>query len=244
MDIEAFVFDAYGTLYDVQSVSQITETEYPEHGDLITQVWRLKQLEYTWLRSQMEAYRSFWEVSEESLEYTLNAIGVSHDKATRDRILEKYLHLDPYPDALDALEALKGVPTAILSNGNQEILDTLVKNTGLDTKLDAVISVDKAGIFKPHGKAYELVEQRLGVKPENVIFVSSNSFDACAAKNFGFQVSWIERVTPTALATEIAAAKTVPPSTLFKILRMQLENFDMAPDHRLKTLTDLKQLAK
>lgn len=242
MTIEAFVFDAYGTLYDVHSVSQTTSQEFPDHGDLVTQVWRLKQLEYTWLRSQMQAYRNFWEVSEESLVYTLKAIGLPTDKDIIDRIMDKYLHLDPYPDCLKALDSLSGVPLAILSNGNQEILDVLVKNTGLDSRLDAVISVDQLRKFKPHPTAYELVEKTLGVKPENVMFVSSNSFDATAAKNFGFQVAWIERVTPEAMAAEIASKDVVDPSTMFKILRMQLENFDLEPDHRLTSLADLASL--
>ncbi|ASJ74778.1 haloacid dehalogenase type II [Granulosicoccus antarcticus] len=244
MTIEAFVFDAYGTLYDVHSVSQLTEEEFPGRGDLITQIWRLKQLEYTWLRSQMQVYRDFWEVSEESLVYTLKAIGLSTDKVVVNRILDKYLHLDPYPDCLSALDALKGYPLAILSNGNQEILDKLVKNTGLDTRLQSVISVDKVKTFKPHPTAYELVEQTLGIKPENVMFVSSNSFDATAAKNFGFQVAWIERVTPEALAAEVASQEVVGPSTMFKLLRMQLENFGMEPDHRLTSLSDLASLIK
>lgn len=244
MTIDAFVFDAYGTLYDVQSVSQVTKEEFPEHGDLITQVWRLKQLEYTWLRSLMGSYRSFWEITEESLIYTLNAVGVKSNKASRDRIMDKYLHLDPHHDSISALNALSDVPLAILSNGNQEILDALVKNTGLETKLDSVISIDKGGIFKPHGDAYALVENTLNVKPHNTVFVSSNAFDACAAKNYGFQVAWIERVTREALTAEIAAADIVGPSTMFKLLRMQMENFGMEPDHRLKSLDDLASLAK
>ncbi|MEQ8899746.1 MAG: haloacid dehalogenase type II [Roseovarius sp.] len=244
MTIDAFVFDAYGTLYDVQSVSQITKEEFPEHGDLITQVWRLKQLEYTWLRSLMSRYRSFWEITEESLIYTLDAVGVESTKAVRDRIMDKYLHLNPYHDSISALDALAGVPRAILSNGNQEILDALVRNTGLEGKLESVISIDKGGVFKPHGDAYALVEKTLDVKPQNTVFVSSNAFDACAAKNYGFQVAWIERVTREALATEIAAADTVGPSTMFKLLRMQMENFGMEPDHRLKSLDDLASLGR
>lgn len=242
MAIKAFVFDAYGTLYDVQSVSQITEDEFPNKGDLITQVWRLKQLEYTWLQTLMGHYRSFWEISEASLAYTLNAIGLKNDPEKNARIMDKYLHLDPYPDSLSALDALKGVPLAILSNGNQKMLDDLVQNTNADTRLDHVISVQDAGVFKPHPKAYELVEQKLKVKPGDVMFVSSNAFDACAAKNFGFQVAWIERVTPAALAGEIAKAEVAAPSTMFKLLRMQMENFGMLPDHRLTSLSDLKNL--
>ena len=242
MTIDAFVFDAYGTLYDVHSVYEVTSQEFPEHGELITQVWRLKQLEYTWLRAQMQSYRSFWEISEESLVYTLQAIGLPTDKGIIERIMDKYLHLDPYPECLDALDSLSGVPLAILSNGNQQILDALVSNTGLDTRLDAVISVDKVQTFKPNPKAYELVEKTLKVKPENVMFVSSNSFDATAAKHFGFQVSWIERVTPQAMAAEVASKDVAGPSTMFKLLRMQMENFNLEPDHRLGSLSDLVSL--
>lgn len=242
MAIEAFVFDAYGTLYDVQSLSRITNKEFPQHGDLITQVWRLKQLEYTWLRTLMHSYKSFWDISEESLVFTLNAIGHTASPAQIARIMDKYLNLDPYPDALDALRALEGVPLAILSNGNQDMLDALVQNSGLDKHLNAVISVEKAGKFKPHPDAYALVESTLHVKPENVMFVSSNAFDATAAKDFGFQVAWIERVTARELATEVQQASGVGPGTMFKILRMQMEAFGIEPDHRLSSLTDLKDL--
>lgn len=244
MTIKAFVFDAYGTLYDVQSVAQVTEEEFPGHGELITQVWRLKQLEYTWLRSLMNSYRSFWEITEESLKYTLNSIGLQSDADTRKRIMEKYLHLEPHADCISALDTLSGVPLAILSNGNQEILDALVRNTGLGGKLNAVISIDKAQVFKPHAAAYELVEQTMNVKPEDIMFVSSNAFDACAAKNFGFQVAWIERVTPEVLAAEIEVAETTGPSTMFKLLRMQMETFGMELDHKLKSLNDLAQLVR
>ena len=244
MTIEAFVFDAYGTLYDVHSVYEITSKEFPEHGELITQVWRLKQLEYTWLRAQMQSYRSFWEVSEESLVYTLRTIGLPTDKDIIGRIMDKYLHLDPYPECLSALDALSGVPLAILSNGNQQILDALVANTGLDSKLSAVISVDKVRTFKPNPKAYELVEKALNVKPANVMFVSSNAFDATAAKQFGFQVSWIERVTQETMAAEIASKDVVDPTTMFKMLRMQMENFDLEPDHRLTSLSELASLTR
>jgi len=242
MDIDAFVFDAYGTLYDVQSVYEVTEREFPGQGDLITQVWRLKQLEYTWLRSLMGVYRSFWEISEESLVFTLRSIGINYDAAQLARIMEKYLFLDPYPDTLPTLDALQGRPLGILSNGNQEILDALANNTNVADKLDQIISIDRVGVFKPNASAYELVEKLLGVQPAKTVFVSSNAFDACAAKNFGFQVAWIERVTTSALSAEIAASDIVGPSTFFKILRMQMENFDMEPDARLKSLSDLISL--
>lgn len=242
MAAEAYVFDAYGTLYDVQSVSQVIREKFPRHGELITQVWRLKQLEYTWLHSLMNNYRSFWDITKDSLMYTLEAVGVQSDAATRAEIMDSYLRLDPHPDCHSALDALAGMPLAILSNGDQEMLDKLVENTGLDRKLHATISIDKVGIFKPSGAAYELVEERLNVKPENVIFVSSNAFDACAAKNFGFRVAWIERVTRTAMNAEVDMAEVVGPWTMFKLLRMQMEHLGMEPDYRLTSLNDLASL--
>lgn len=242
MAIDAVVFDAYGTLYDVQSVSAVTEQEFPGHGDLITQVWRMKQLEYTWLRSQMGSYRSFWQVSEESLAFTLDVIGLPNDPARFQRIMQKYLHLDPYPEAIAALQALQGRQRAILSNGNQPILDALVANTGLADHLEAVISVDQAGVFKPNPRAYDLVQARLGVSPDRVLFVSSNSFDATGAKNYGFQVAWIQRVTARALRDEIAAAGTVGPATMFKMLRLREEAFDLPADHYLASLADLARI--
>lgn len=242
MSIKALAFDAYGTLYDIQSVSQVTEQEFPAHGDLITQVWRIKQLEYTWLRTLMGKYRSFWEISEESLVFTLRAIGLEFDDVKIARIMDKYLHLDPYPDCLSTLDALHGRPLSILSNGNQEVLDALVENTGVADKLDSVISIDSVKQFKPDASAYNLVEQNLNVAPQNTLFVSSNAFDACAAKNFGFQVAWIERVTREALAAEIKESTIVGPSTVFKMIRLQMENFDLEPDYRLTSLSDLTKL--
>lgn len=244
MTIDAIVFDAYGTLYDVQSVSVTTEEEFPGHGELITQVWRLKQLEYTWLRSQMGAYRSFWDLSEESLAFTLDAIGLAYDAGKFERIMDKYLHLDPYPETVAALDALSGKRCAILSNGNQEMLDALVKNTGLDTRLEAAISIDKKRIFKPNAAAYDLVGETLGVSPANVLFVSSNSFDATAAKNYGFNVAWIERLPAERLRAEIASEKAVGPTTMFKILRMREEKFNLAADHYLRSLSDLAAIVE
>ncbi|NRG19631.1 haloacid dehalogenase type II [Rhizobiales bacterium] len=239
MTIKAIVFDAYGTLYDVQSVSSITEEKFPGKGELITQVWRLKQLEYTWLRSQMGAFHDFWAVSQESLAYTLDCIGIPYEKTVFEEIMAKYRHLDPYADSISALEALKGRQRAILSNGSQDMLDDLIRNTGLNAHLEACISVDAVQIFKPNNKAYELIEEKLGVKPEEVLFVSSNAFDACGAKNFGLKVAWIERVTAEALRAEIAGLDKVGPTTMFKILRMRMEHFGMDPDYRLSSLNEL-----
>src|ERR1700730_15621183 len=142
MTIKAVVFDAYGTLYDVQSVAAITDQAYPGYGELITQIWRIKQLEYTWLRSLMRRYMDFSAITRESLGYTLDCLGLKHDAQVFDSIMDKYVHLDLYPDALPALSELKDRKLAILSNGSPAMLNALVRNSGLDHVLDATISVD------------------------------------------------------------------------------------------------------
>lgn len=237
--IKAVVFDAYGTLYDIQSVAAVTEEVFPGYGDIITQVWRLKQLEYTWLRSLMRRYEDFSVITRDSLAFTLRGLGLTHDDAGFERIMDKYVHLDLYPDARDALAALKGRKLAILSNGSTDMLNALVSNTGLDRVLDATISIDQRKVFKPSPETYSLIEAMLGVVPSEVLFVSSNPFDVAGAKSFGLNVAWIERVTPTALASELADVKRIAPLTLFKMLRTQLDELGFAPDHRIRALSDL-----
>ena len=174
MTIKAVVFDAYGTLYDIQSVASVTEDAFPGYGEIITQVWRIKQLEYTWLRSLMRRYQDFSAVTRESLAYTLRCLGLSYDEETFESIMEKYLHLDLYPDALASLAAMKDRKLAILSNGSPDMLNALVRNTGLDRVLDATISVDANKVFKPSPDAYTLIESTLNVPPAEVLFISSN----------------------------------------------------------------------
>ena len=242
MTIKAVVFDAYGTLYDIQSVATVTEEAFPGYGDIITQIWRIKQLEYSWLRSLMRRYEDFSVVTRESLAYALRALGLAHDAAAFDRIMDKYLHLDLYPDALSALAALKGRKLAILSNGSSDMLNALVKNTGLDRVLDATISIDEKRIFKPAPDAYTLIEEKLGARPNEVLFVSSNPWDACGAKAFGLNVAWIERVTPQAMAEACIKSDVVPPLTMFKALRTQMDELGLTPDHCIRALSELPDL--
>jgi 2-haloacid dehalogenase len=240
--IKAVVFDAYGTLYDIQSVAAVTEEAFPGYGDIITQIWRIKQLEYTWFRSLMQRYEDFSVVTRDSLAYTIRVLGLKHDAATFDRIMDKYLHLALYPDALPTLAALNGHKLAILSNGSSDMLNTLVHNTGLDRALDATISIDSKKIFKPSPEAYTLIEARLGIAPADVLFVSSNPWDACGAKSFGLNVAWIERVTPEAMARACVKSDVVPPLTMFKALRMQMDELGVKPDHRIHGLAELPDL--
>jgi 2-haloacid dehalogenase len=240
--IKSVVFDAYGTLFDIQSVAAVTEEAFPGYGEIVTQIWRIKQLEYTWLRSLMQRYADFSVVTRDSLAYTLRCLGLNNDAHVFNRIMEKYLHLDLYPDALAALTAMKDRKLAILSNGSSDMLNTLVRNSGLDRLLDATISVDSKRIFKPAPDAYSLIESTLGVVPGDVLFVSSNPWDACGAKAFGLNVAWIERVTPEAMALACAKRDLVPPLTMFKALRTQMDELGLEPDYRIRALADLPAL--
>jgi 2-haloacid dehalogenase len=156
--------------------------------------------------------------------------------------MDKYLYLDPYPDALATLAALRDRKLAILSNGSSDMLDALVRNSGLSQVLDATISVDSQKIFKPSPDAYELIESTLGIAPAEVLFVSSNPWDACGAKAFGLNVAWIERVTPQAMARACETSDLVPPLTMFKALRTQMDELGVVPDYRIGALAELPEL--
>jgi len=240
--IKAVVFDAYGTLYDIQSVAAVTEQAFPGYGEIVTQVWRIKQLEYTWLRSLMRRYQDFSVITRDSLSYTLRCLGLKSDPVAFERIMDKYLHLDLYPDATAALAAMKDRKLAILSNGSTAMLNALVHNSGLDRVLDVTISIDSRKIFKPSPDAYSLIESVLGVPPAQVLFVSSNPWDACGAKAFGLNVAWIERVTPEAMALACARSELVAPLTMFKAIRTQMDELGLEPDYRIHALSELPGL--
>jgi 2-haloacid dehalogenase len=239
VSIKAVVFDAYGTLFDTQSVASITGGAFPGHGELITQIWRIKQLEYTWHRSLMRRYEDFSVVTRDSLVYTLRTLGLTYDAGVFERVMDKYLHLDLYDDVRQALAGLKDYKLAILSNGSTEMLTTLVRNTGLDKVLDATISIDAKRVFKPSPEAYALVETHLGVAPAEVFFVSSNPWDAIGAKAFGFKTAWIERVTPKAMAEAFERGGLISPRTMFMALRMQIDELGLVPDYRVHGLSPL-----
>jgi len=240
MALKALVFDAYGTLYDVQSVFAKTEELCPGKGDLITQLWRLKQLEYTWLQTALQEYRDFAFLTGAALEFALRAAGVEPSDRITKPLLDNYLHLDPYPEARDALRTLRSMADrklAILSNGSTAMLAALVKNSGLDVLLDAIISVDGAKKFKPHPACYALVEQQLGVPSHEVLFVSSNGFDVLGAKHFGFTVAWIRRGGGPGPAVD-----PVLPAQMYRLLRGNAETLGYLQDHTVSALTDLPGL--
>ncbi len=242
MSIKAFVFDAYGTLYDVQSVAAETEAAFPGHGETITQIWRMKQLEYTWLRSGMGDYCDFWQVTQDSLAYTLEVLGLPASAETIAGLAGAYNRLTLYPDSEAALTALSQHRLAILSNGSPTMLAALVAQSGLEGRFEAVLSADSARVYKPDARCYRLVGEHLGLQPEEVVFVSSNGFDVAGAKHFGFRVARIGRVSQAALKAEIESASPMPPRTMFKALRMQEEHLGHQPDWVIGSLAELPGL--
>ena len=188
MAAEAFVFDAYGTLYDVHSVAARCESYWPGKGASVSQLWRAKQLEYTWQRSLMRRYEPFSSVTRAALSYACAALRLELEGAQVDALMEEYTRLALYPEARAALSRLKG-KKAILSNGSPDMLLPLVENSALP--FDAVMSVDEVKVFKPAPEVYELAVRRL--RTERVAFISSNCWDALGAKSYGFTVYWINR---------------------------------------------------
>lgn len=193
--IRACVFDAYGTLFDVHSPVQKLAAEIGEKADAVSQLWRQKQLEYSWLRSLMGVHADFWHVTGDALDYALAFHGID-EPGLKDELLALYLKLDAYPDAKEALAALKSrnMRTAILSNGSPSMLDAAVRSAGLDKLLDQVLSVEDVGIYKPSRRVYRLAMQKFVIHDAPAIcFVSANTWDAQAAAQFGFQVIRLDR---------------------------------------------------
>jgi 2-haloacid dehalogenase len=191
--VKALVFDAYGTLFDVHSVIKLCDELWPGKGPALSQLWRAKQLEYTWQRSLMQRYEDFTHVTEAALRYGCKALGLALDDGARARLMQAYLRLDPYPEVPETLQRLAGKKRAILSNGSPAMLEPVVANAGLAKLLEAVISVDALRIFKPDPRVYALAVDRLGVPTGSIGFVSSNCWDAIGAKAFGFRVFWCNR---------------------------------------------------
>jgi 2-haloacid dehalogenase len=220
LPIQALVFDAYGTLFDVQSVISTVNQKFPGQGPALSARWRNRQLEYTWMRSLMGQYEDFWQVTEAALIATCNALKLPLEAAAKGLLMAKYLRLDPFPEVKEALKALPHLPLAILSNGNPKMLKAAVESAGLQGVFAHVISVDEVKIYKPARAVYQLAVKKLGVEKGRIGFVSSNYWDAVGAKNFGFQTYWINRAG-------------VPPDEL-----------GILPDADLRLLTELIGLVK
>ncbi|MBI1882067.1 MAG: haloacid dehalogenase type II, partial [Chloroflexi bacterium] len=191
--VKAMVFDAYGTLFDVHSVISLCNELFPDQGPALSQLWRAKQLEYTWLLSLMGRYEDFWEITAKALRFACRALTLPLEPDRQARLVEAYLYLETYPEVHQALTALADYPLAILSNGSPPMLAAVVSNANLQDTFAHVISVDEVKIFKPSPQVYRLVVDKLGLAPETIGFVSSNSFDIIGATAFGFRTFWVNR---------------------------------------------------
>lgn len=200
MPITTCIFDAYGTLFDVAAAAREAAAEpgrenFAKHWPRVAQDWRLKQLQYTWLRAVADAHCDFWEVTQNGLDWALQASNLDGDADLRARLLQLYWELSAYAEVPKMLAELKaqGMNTAILSNGSPAMLDGAVQSAGIGALLDDVLSVESVGIFKPAASVYDLVLKRFDCAPENVLFVSSNGWDAACAAGFGFTTAWVNR---------------------------------------------------
>jgi 2-haloacid dehalogenase len=192
--IQACVFDAYGTLFDVNSAAARSKAELGDKWQALADLWRGRQLQYTWLRSLMGRHADFWQVTGDALDFAMDSLSI-RDPALRQRLMSLYLELDVYPDVKPALASLaaSGLRLAILSNGAPGMLAAAVENSGIRHLLDQVLSVEQAGVFKPHPSVYQLALDALKLPANQICFLSSNAWDAHAAKAFGFKVVWCNR---------------------------------------------------
>jgi 2-haloacid dehalogenase len=193
----AFVFDAYGTLFDVHSIVDTARAITPD-PQALSLLWRQKQLEYTWLRSLMERYEDFWVVTGQALRYAMRRLGITATEAQVATLMDAYLTLLPFPEVPSALRALAGTPLAILSNGSPRMLESAVRSSGLDGVFAHVLSVDAVAMYKPSPRVYEMASRALGVEPGEILFVSSNGWDVAGASSFGFRTCWCNRTNAPA----------------------------------------------
>jgi 2-haloacid dehalogenase len=193
-NINACVFDAYGTLFDVHSAVGKYIERLGDVSEQVSNIWRTKQLEYTWLRSLMKKHADFWQVTQDALDYALAVFNIM-DKQLRNDLINAYLELDCYPEVPDTLQKLKdsGQQIAILSNGSPAMLEAVVKSSGLEDLVEIILSVEMVGIFKPDPAVYQLAVNQLGVTAAEIVFMSSNAWDAVGATAFGLRVAWINR---------------------------------------------------
>lgn len=221
--MKAIAFDAYGTLFDVFSITALGEELFPGKGDTLAQLWRLKQLQYSTLRSLMGRHRDFWGLTEDGLVYAAKSLGLDLTPDKRRRLLDAYLTLAAFPDVKPGLQALRerGLRLAILSNGEPRMLEAAARSAGIIDLLDAILSVEEVKIFKPSPRVYQLAPERLGVRPFEMGFVSSNNWDIAGAASTGLETFWIQR-------------RAAEPS----------EELGFTADHIVSTVTDLAALVR
>ena len=192
--IKACIFDAYGTLFDVNAACRELSKEVGDNWEKLASLWRLRQVEYTWLRNSMDEYIDFWQITSDALDYAMETLGIENNEL-REELLNLYLKLEAYPEVNDLLKKLKqrGLKTGILSNGSMKMLNSAVNNANIREYLDEILSVEECEIYKPSSKVYDLVKIKMQIDKENVLFFSSNAWDMHAASNYGFKTIWVNR---------------------------------------------------
>ena len=192
-NIKVCVFDAYGTLFDVNSAAAKCKEKLGSKWEGFANAWRTTQLEYTWLRSLMKKHKNFWEITEDSLDHTMEAFKIK--KEMRNELLDLYKKLSPYPEVKECLEELKNkkIIMAILSNGTPELLKGLVESNNIQNYFDNIFSIESVGVYKPDSRVYEMPIKQYGCKPENICFMSSNTWDISGGGVFGYNAVWINR---------------------------------------------------
>lgn len=217
--IKACVFDAYGTLFDHASAALGSRDVLGDKREPFTRLWREKQLQYTWLRSLQSRYADFWQVTGDALDFAMEALGLTSAEL-RGKLMNTYLALDAFSEVAETLRRLRAMElkTAILSNGTPEMLERAVVNAHLEDLFDVVLSVEEAGVYKPHPSVYQLAVDHLSLKCREILFLSSNAWDAYAASAFGMRVVWCNRYGQNA------------------------ERLPGRPDHEIKTLDELPAL--
>ncbi len=215
--IKGCVFDAYGTLFDFNSAAAHCRADLGEQADALSKIWREKQLQYTWLRSLMGRHKDFWLVTGDALDFAMKSLEIRNE-GLRDRLMGLYKTLDVFPEVPATLEQLKsgGLKTAILSNGSPEMLLSAVEGTGITHLLDKVLSVEDAGIYKPHPSVYKLAVDSFSIEAQAICFVSANAWDAHGASAFAFKVIWCNRygqekeILPGAPDVEVSTLREIP----------------------------------
>jgi 2-haloacid dehalogenase len=194
-NIDACIFDAYGTLFDTTAAAAHCKVKLGKDYSALSALWRSKQLEYTWLRSLMNEYVDFWQITSDGLDYALETMGLNDDLDLRNKLLNQYMKLDCFPEVPNVLQTLNtgGLKCAILSNGSPKMLNSAIENAGIAELLVNSFSVESLGIYKPSPKVYQMAVNNLSVSAENITFMSSNAWDVAAAANFGFRVIWVNR---------------------------------------------------
>ncbi len=192
-NVRASVFDAYGTLFDVNSAAAKCKEKLGSRWEGFANAWRTTQLEYTWLRSLMKKHKNFWEITEDSLDYTMETFKIN--KEMKNELLDLYKKLSPYPEVKECLEKLKAkkIKIAILSNGTPDLLKELVESNNIQNYFDDIFSIESVGIYKPDSRVYEMPIKKYDCKPENICFLSSNTWDVSGGGIYGYNAVWVNR---------------------------------------------------